>query len=279
MHGMQSSDLAGVPDGWVGPQRRIRDLVAITVVLAIAAASVVFAILAGIAGDFAALRYSLLFGLIMALTAALGAVMRGRSADLSKAAHTVDLGDEQGTELRYSRAQFGLMIALMTCCAILLIAAAAEIFADRGATGIPGATMLLATIAVIFLSFITVAALGHISRGGLVLSSRGISQRGWSFESRLNWADIAGAKTGYNGYPVIMLIGYANADWERRYTTRLWRIDRLPPAPMIEVDCRKFDVDPAALLSFLTAYVDTPDNRAELGTPAALRRAQDLTAG
>lgn len=257
----------------------MRDLIAITVVLSIAAVSVVFGFLAGVAGDFVTLRYSLLFGLAMALAAALGAAMRRRSADLSQAVRTVDLRDERGTEVRYSSVQFWLMIALMTCCATFLISAAAEIFAGRRATGIPGTALLLGTIGLIFLSFIVAAALGHVSRGGLVLNSHGVSQRGWSFESRLNWADIAGAKPAYNGYPVIMLVGYANADWERRYTTRLWRIDRLPPVPMIEVDCRKFDVDPTALLSFLNAYVDTPDNRAELGTPSALKRAQEVRAG
>ncbi|KAA0092757.1 hypothetical protein CIW49_28605 [Mycolicibacterium sp. P1-18] len=81
-------------------------------------------------------------------------------------------------------------------------------------------------------------------------------------------------KTAFNGHPVILLIGYANAQWTPWYATRLWRIDRIPPAPMIEVDCRKFDVDCSALHDYLACYVDGADLRAELGTAAAVERAR-----
>ena len=91
----------------------------------------------------------------------------------------------------------------------------------------------------------------------MTLSSHGISQRGWSVESRLDWS-------------------CANADWNRRYTTRFWRIDRLPPVPMIPFDCRQFDVDPYGLYGYVRTYVDNPELRVELGTEAALARARYL---
>lgn len=52
-----------------------------------------------------------------------------------------------------------------------------------------------------------------------------------------------------------------------------WRIDRLPPVPMIDVDCRKFAVQRDALLDYLRHYVENPAARGELGTEAAIARA------
>ena len=68
-------------------------------------------------------------------------------------------------------------------------------------------------------------------------------------------------KAAFNGHPVILMIGYTNPEWTPRYTTRLWRIDRLPPAPMIEVD-------------YFASYAESADLRSELGTTAAVARAE-----
>jgi hypothetical protein len=45
-------------------------------------------------------------------------------------------------------------------------------------------------------------------------------------------------------------------------------------APMMEIDCRKFDVDPYTLYRYLRNYVENPAARGELGTPAALAQAR-----
>ncbi|WP_241566098.1 hypothetical protein [Prescottella agglutinans] len=105
--------------------------------------------------------------------------------------------------------------------------------------------------------------------GAVLLTPDGIRHRGWSFESYLPWESVAGAKPAYNGYRMILLIGFANAHWTRRYTTPIWRIDKLPPVPMIELDCRKFAMDDVLLLHFVSFYANNPAMRAELGTDAA----------
>lgn len=43
---------------------------------------------------------------------------------------------------------------------------------------------------------------------------------------------------------------------------------------MIEVDCRKFDVDCNALFDYLASYAESADLRSELGTAAAVTRAE-----
>lgn len=272
---MRSSSHSELPDEWTSTRKRSRDILAHAIVIAIAAVAVLFGMISGTAGDYLTLRYSLFFGLIMVLAVALGSAMRRQSGVMSNATHTVDLGDgSRGTEIRYSKAQFALLVALMACSAGFFAFAAIETVLGRQEPGISVAGILFGVIGLALLSFPVLVAFGRISRGSLLLSEHGVAQRGWSFESRLNWADVAGIKPAYNGHPIIMLVAFANTNWDRRYTTRLWKVDRLPPVPMIEIDCRKFDVDPAALLSFLSTYVDTPDNRSELGTPEALARAQ-----
>lgn len=270
---MRFSSRPELPDEWASQRKRPRDIAANTLVIAIAAVSMGFGVLSGAAGNFMALRYSLLFGVVMILVVALGATMRKQSIDLSKVTRTVD-GVQPGTEIRHSAAQFVLLVALISCSAALFVLAAVETSAGNLDSVVSATALLFGAIGLILLSFPVTVGLGRVRRGGLELSHYGVSQRGWSFESRLSWSDIAGMKPAYNGHPVILLIAYTNAHWDHRYTTRIWRIDRLPPVPMIEIDCRKFDVDPAVLLSFLSAYVDTPENRTELGTPAARSRAQ-----
>ncbi|WBP93583.1 hypothetical protein O6072_21420 [Mycolicibacterium neoaurum] len=241
----------------------------------IAAVAIGFGVLSGTAGNTTAMRYGLLFGLIMILVAALGATMHTRNGDLSKDTGMVDGdGDHRYTEIRHSGLQFRLLVALMTCSAAFFMSAGIEVVVNREQSANAVIGTLFGAIGLYLVSFPLAAGFGLITRGGLLLSEHGVTQRGWSFENQLSWTDIAGIKPANNGHPIIMLIAYTNTPWQRRYTSRLWKIDRLPPVSMIEIDCRKFGVEPSALLSFLSAYVDTPDNRAELGTPATLDRAR-----
>ncbi|MEV3903732.1 hypothetical protein AB0K11_15515 [Mycobacterium sp. NPDC050551] len=260
------------PEGWVGTTGGVRERLAIGGTLAIAAVSFLTGIVAARGGNATATKYCLLFALAMALVAALGAAIGFRRVGLSAAVRTVrEPGGVPATEIRYSALQFTLLVSLTVCCAVFFLVAAVEVFVRRQG-GVAAA--LLGAGALFFGSFVAMAASGRIRRGGVTLSRRGITHRGWSFESRLEWPAIAGVKPAFNGYPVILLIGYTNADWDRRYTTRLWRIDRLPPVPMIEADCRRMDVDPGVLYRYLQAYVDSPDARSELGSEASLIRAR-----
>lgn len=274
MCGMQFSERSDLPDGWKTNPRDARYRVATIFLLALAGSSFLLGFVFSAAGTPAALKYCLLFALIITLTAGLGVAARVDRARLSSIIRTVDCNGVPKTKISYSFAQFYLLIGLMSSCSAFCIIAAAEIFMHRRGGSFPGASLAIGALGVFFASFVISAAFGRLRRGELTLSNQGIEQRGWSFESRLEWSSIAGITPGFNGYPVVLLIAYANAGWHRRSTTRIWRIDRLPPAPMIEVDCRKFDVDCLELYGYLRYYVDTPAAREELGTEAAIERAR-----
>ncbi|MCV7137144.1 hypothetical protein H7J06_29705 [Mycobacterium hodleri] len=223
------------------------------------------------AGNLSALLYSGLFAVIMLLVAALGVAIRTQQRDLVRSIGTVRADGSPATEISYSRRQFSLLVALMTALTGACVIGAIHLFLGQGMSVASG---LLAGFGLLGATFPVSALLGRIRRGALMLSEQGVWQRGWSFESSLTWADIAGVKAAFNGHAVILLIGYANAEWSPRYTTRLWRIDRLPPVPMIEVDCRRFDVDSHVLYDYLTCYAENADLRSELGTAAAIARAE-----
>ncbi len=44
------------------------------------------------------------------------------------------------------------------------------------------------------------------------------------------------------------MYGRKGVDWDRRYTVFHWKIEQLPPVPMIQFDCRKFAIDSVVLL-------------------------------
>jgi hypothetical protein len=269
---MQSSNFPPIPDEWRHTNRDVQFKLATVAILAIAAVSLGFGLVVAVAGNFTAFRYSISFAAIMSLVAAIGVAIRAQGRDLAGVLRTAESRDSRTTEIPYSGRQFGLLVALMTCVAGTCALAAVELFVhdDRG---FPGGAVFLAGFGLLCLTFPASAATGRIRRGSLALSEQGVTQRGWSFESRLTWNEIAGVNAGFNGHPVILLIGYANSEWKPRYTTRIWRIDRLPPVPMIEIDCRKFDVDCLDLLDYVTCYVENPALRAELGSTAAVTRA------
>ncbi|BBY16746.1 hypothetical protein [Mycolicibacterium litorale] len=271
---MQSSEHFDLPSEWKGNRRGAQYRLATIVLLALAGLSLLLGFLFSAAGTPAALKYCLLFALILTLTVGLGAAARIDRANLPSNIKTVELHGVSKTQISYSFAQYCLLIGLMSSCSAFCVIAATEIFVRQRGGSFPGASLVIGALGVFFASFVMSAALGRIRRGELILSNQGVEQRGWSFESRLEWSGIAGIVPAFNGHPVVLLIGYANAGWHRRYTTRIWRIDRLPPVPMIEVDCRKFDVDCRELYGYLRHYVDTPAAREELGTEAAIERAR-----
>ncbi len=272
---MQSSGHQDIPSGWTDTHDGVKFYLSAVGLSAISAFSFLFGIMMAAAGNVIALKYFLLFALFTALIVAFAFVGRFRRVHLSSAIRTIERDGVPGTEIRYSGSQFTILVALMGCGTVLCATAAIEtyIYQDEG---FPGFAVVIGALSIIFASFIAVVVSARVRRGGVTLSSQGIYQRGWSFESRLDWSAFAAFKAATNGYPVILAIAYANADWNRRYTTRFWHIDRLPPAPMIEFDCRQFDVDPYILYSYVRTYVENPELRAELGTEAALARARYL---
>jgi hypothetical protein len=271
VHGMPSSEHPDIPKGWTETQDGVRFALSLAGLLSFAVISVLVGIVVAAAGQLIVLGCCLLFALLMLLAATYSAVVRYRRVDLAAAIRTVERDGVTGTEIQYSDWQFTILIAVMGCAAAFG-ATAVAVFLQQ----VPGRAVLFGALGLICASFLAPVVTGRVRRGGVTLSGQGIAQRGRSFENRLDWSAIVALPAATNGYPVILAIGYANADWQRRYTTRFWRIDRLPPAPMIEFDCRQFDVDPYVLYNYVRTYVDNPELRAELGTEAALARARHL---
>lgn len=89
--------------------------------------------------------------------------------------------------------------------------------------------MVFGVTGVLFVSFLVVVMLRLVRPGAVWLTPDGIRHPGWSLDSYLQWEAVAGVKPAYSDHRMVLLIGFANVQWTRRYTTPIWRIDKLPP--------------------------------------------------
>lgn len=204
------------------------------------------------------LRYGATFGCLVLLITVFGVLTIRQGSGGPVRSTSAESGST--TEVRQSRLRWVVLVAMTVCCTILTIGPAVEIYFNAPASGL------------LFASFLFLVVLRIVRPGAVLLTPEGVRHRGWSFDSYLPWESVAGVKPAYNGHRMILLIGFANAQWTRRYTTPIWRIDKLPPVPMIELDCRKFAMDDVLLLHFVSFYTNNPTMRAELGTDAARAR-------
>lgn len=221
------------------------------------------------------LKYGLLFALFFALIAAYSYVTwvrpRHRDADIAITDHE----GSPATELRYSGAAFAILVGLAACMTAIFGLASVEYFLAGDtvpASGLAGA--LTGAAALFCASFVLLVISGNVSRGRVVLSQHGIYQRGRAFASYLPWEAFAGAKAAYNGSPEVLVIAYSNAPWQKQQLSKVWKIDKLPPVPMIEVNCPNLAIDASLVYHFVKFYVDNPAARGELGTSASLERAR-----
>ena len=174
----------------------------------------------------------------------------------------------------YSRPVFSVLVVIVGVVVLLTGGVAVAVLISAGAGTGSGGAIIPGLFGVYMASFLVDVATSRVRRGSLTLSPDGIRQRGWSYESYLSWDAVIGGKAAYYDHRKVLIFAYSNAEWERRHTTRLWRIDRLPPVPMMELDCRNFDIDPVVLFHLVMFYVDNPLARAELSSDAPLRRLQ-----
>ncbi|MCZ4558166.1 hypothetical protein O4215_21630 [Rhodococcus maanshanensis] len=226
-----------------------------------------------IEGWFTAAAFVYLFWLLLVLATVFGVVIRRprhREGDIGTAA----FGGVAVTEIRHSAMVFHLMTAMVAAMTALTGGGAVAIFLNTRGQGFPGASVIFGIFGLGCAGYLVAVMTGRLRRGSLMLSPDGIRQRGWSFESNLPWAAVAGAKAVHYQFPEILVIAYSNAIWKPRYTTRFFRIDRLPPVPMIEVDTFQFAIDPVLLHHLVSYYANNAETRAELGTDAAISRAR-----
>ncbi|MEC3977962.1 hypothetical protein [Amycolatopsis sp. H20-H5] len=208
------------------------------------------------------LKYGLLFALFFLLIAAYGYYTRVRRPNGEVGTTGV------GTQVRYSGFAFVCLVGLMCCLTAIFLLAAV----DYRLGGTIGAAIVFGLIGLMLLSFPALVVAGRIKRGSVILSAQGVHQRGWTFSSFLPWEAFAGVKAVHNGRPEVLVIAYANVVWEKRQLVRFWKIDKVPPAAMIEVDCAAMSVAPEVVYWLLKFYVENPGARAELGTDAAIAR-------
>ncbi|MFI6433216.1 hypothetical protein [Rhodococcus oryzae] len=272
--GMQSSErYLTRPVEWPTPRTDARSVASAVVISVVVLVAALVSVGSALEGAGAAARYSLLFCLLMVLTMMFGMVFRG-STHRGQDIRTSSINGSAVTQIRYSALVFHLMTAMMATITALCGGGAIEIYLNTRGEGFPGASVIFGAIGLFSASYLAAVLAGRLQRGSLMLSSDGIRQRGWSFESYLPWESVAGSTAVHHGFPETLVIAYSNALWERRYTTRLFRTDRLPLSPLIEIDTRQFAVDPVLLHHLVSFYANDPATRAELGTDAAITRAR-----
>jgi hypothetical protein len=208
------------------PGDRARHLLATGFLIALSVVSVLAGFVFTAAGHPIALLYCGLFALILVLAVIFGRSLRvGGRSDLASAIGAVAGEGGTSTRISPSSTQFVQLVVLMASCAAFCLLAAVGITTHGRGGSVLVTSIVAGAIGVFCASFVVAAALGRVRRGWLTLSASGIVQRGWSFENRLAWSDVAGIEPAFNGHPVILLIGYANAAWERRYTARMLAFD------------------------------------------------------
>ncbi len=273
---MPSSDPLARPAEWPeGDGAKYKAALVFVVLLAVACVPVGFGFIAiGKAGAF---KYSLLFAALFLLTAAFGFVTRLRPRHREEDIAITVYEGRPATEIRYSQSAFTIMALLMTCAAAICALGALDFLtATEDVPAAPVGAALCGLAAVFFLSFLVFVLAGRLQRGRVVLAPQGIFQRGRAFSSFLPWEAFAGIKAAYNGTPEVLVIAYANVAWEKRQLGGVWKLDKLPPVPMIEVDTIALAVDPNVVYQFMRFYVENPAARAELGTDASLQRVRSL---
>lgn len=270
---MPSSNHLTQPVEWVEYRAEPKHIISIVFLIGLGLAAVAVGIgFVGI-GKPGGLKYAVLFGLIFLLTAAHAYLLRVRPQHRHDDISIIQNEGAPAIELRYSGRLFTILVALMTCITVIFVLAAAEFFltSNEATQSTVGASVSCA-LALFFGSFLFAVVTGKINRGKIMLSRQGVYQRGRAFSSFLPWEAIAGAKAAYNGKPEILVIAYSNAPWEKRQISKLWKLDNLPPAPMTEIDCVAFAINPNLVYHLVKFYVDDPAVRAELGTSASLER-------
>jgi hypothetical protein len=268
---MRSSEqVLARPREWPAPGRDPRFAVSVVCLGFIILVSGIVTIGSAVTDGFGAVtRYSALFCLLMVLTVVFGFVHR-RQWRGEVDVRTTSFRGVAVTQIRYSASVLALIAALMATLALFCGGGAVEIYLNTD--GFPGSSIIFGAIGAFGAAFLLALAVGRVQRGSLFLGEDGIRQRGWSFESYLPWSSVAGAVAVHHGFPQTLVIGYSNAQWESRYTTRIFGIDRLPKAPLIELDPRQFACDPVLLHHLVSYYVRNPAARSELGTDVALAR-------
>nr|WP_296775907.1 hypothetical protein [Rhodococcus sp. (in: high G+C Gram-positive bacteria)] len=131
-------------------------------------------------------------------------------------------------------------------------------------------------------TFYVSLALRSVRNGWIELDADGVCHRGWSFDIRAPWDLIDSVQIEDRKirtrhglwtavYQCVALKPKIVFPGPPRYTARFWRIEKIPLVT-IDLDCRRFDIHPVVLQTWISFYLDNPKMRHELGTDAAAER-------
>lgn len=274
---MPSSSRLEVPAEWPVENRQ-RFILAFAFLVVLGVVSLGVGGIAAGTGLTGATKYTVLFAALFSFAAAFGFVTRLRPQHRAADIAATTINGQPATEIKYSGVQFGLINALMGCV-FLCAAFAAWDYARAGEDAFaPGVPMFFAAAAALVVaSFFVLVALGRLRRGRILLTPDGIHQESRSFESFLPWDTFAGIKAGYNGTREVLVVAYSNATWQKRQLAGPWKLDKLPPVPMIEINTIHLAVDPTLIYHLVRFYLENPNAREELGTDTSLRRVREQT--
>lgn len=275
MPGMPSSSPLEAPTEWPAESRG-RFVLAFALLVGLGVVSIGVGAVAVTGGIGGATKYAVLFAGLFWFAAAFGYLTRIRPPHRTTDIGTTAINGHRATEIKYSGAQFALINSLMVCL-FLCAAFAAWDYGHAGSGAfVPGIPMFLAVAAGLFIaSFFAFVGLGRLRRGRILIATDGIHQEGRAFESFLPWDSFADIKPSYNGTREVLVVAYSNAAWQKRQLTGLWKLDKLPPVPMIEINTVHLAIDPTLVYHLVRFYTENPSTRDELGTDTALRRLQE----
>ncbi|MGO1052995.1 hypothetical protein [Crossiella sp. CA198] len=226
-------------------------------------------------GEFdPAVKYFVVFGLVFAVTVVVGydSRVRRRRGQARGVRTALDLTGRQGTALPYSWLGFTGSTLLMVLLVLIFGLAAYDLGRSPEVTAPAAAAGVFGAIALFLLTYPAQVLTRRIVRGRLLLTPDGVEHRSWGFRSRLGWDGVRLVTAVAGDGPEVWVRAFDNRIEHQRIAW-LWG-GRPPREPGVLIEGRMLGVDPVLAYRMLDFYAARPGLRAELGTPAAVRRAR-----
>lgn len=228
-----------------------------------AAAAAVWQAITGSGGAAAALA-----GVVVYLGHVTGLGLRARTSGRRRAGTTGVTSGPDGLTFRYGAAPTYWLTATTALTALVLAGLTVLAVAQGGAEGYLIAAVL-AVAAVLAGVFLVVVL--RLAPGRVVIGPDGIHHRGLTFTHHVPWHAVVDVVAAWTNGPLVVIKTMPAADTAtRNYLGR--SAGGRQSASFTTVTGSWLAADPALLLHAVAYYLLHPEDRAELGTPAALHR-------
>lgn len=217
-----------------------------------------------------AFKYCVVFAAVCAATALGGYATRfdRRRSGAKNIAHVRTDAGVGALKIPYSSMVFGSYALTMS---LIAVGFAFGVVDSAGNDAIAG-MVICAALGLAFASLPLAMLTGRFTRGYLLITPKGVLQRGWTFSSYLPWDTIIDVAPRYRQGPYISVLATTNASWQRHQIHKLWKQDRLPTRPEIAVPAKFLGADPAITYAILQHYNSNPTVRSELSNSATIDR-------